>query len=60
MKKLPFKVECKSSYPFFELIAAFDCESAARAYAKDCAAANPKYAYKVLHRQHCLIVHGEA
>jgi hypothetical protein len=46
MAKLPYKVECKSSYPFYELIAAFDCEQAA--YADDCYNANPKYSYHVV------------
>ena len=46
--KLPYKVECKSTYPFYELIAAFDCEHAARAYADECYDANPKYSYHVV------------
>lgn len=48
MTKLPYKVECKSSYPFFELIAAFDCEQAAKAYSEECARLNVRYQYRVL------------
>lgn len=48
MSKLPYKVECRSSLPFFELIAAFDCEPPALAYAKDCARTNPAFKYKVM------------
>ncbi len=52
--KLPYKVECKSSYPFFETIAAFDCESPALAYAADCAATaknrNLSFEYRVTKR----------
>jgi hypothetical protein len=47
MTKLPYKVECQSSYPFYEVIAAFDCESAAVNYARECAADNPTYNYRV-------------
>lgn len=48
---LPYKVECKSSYPFYELIAAFNVEAAATAYAGECALANAdtNYAYRVVH-----------
>lgn len=48
---LPYKVECKSSYPFFELIAAFNVETAATAYAGECALANANtnYEYRVVH-----------
>jgi hypothetical protein len=35
-RKLPFNVECKSIYPFWETIAAFDCEPAAKRYASAC------------------------
>lgn len=45
---LPYKVECKSFYPFYELIAAFDCESAAVNYMADCKRANPGNAYRIL------------
>jgi hypothetical protein len=47
---LPFKVECKSTYPFYETIAAFDCEPAARAYAHNCAEANEAFTYRVTKR----------
>lgn len=48
MAKLPYKVECKSSYPFFELIAAFDCEQPALHYAANCQKTNPINEYRVL------------
>lgn len=48
MLGLPYKVECKSTYAFYELIAAFDCDKAAEAYAVQCAAANPRYDYRVV------------
>lgn len=50
---LPYKVECKSSYPFFELIAAFNVEPAATGYAGECALANADtlYEYRVKHGQ---------
>ena len=44
---LPFKVECKSTYPFFETIAAFNCESPAKWYAAKCSATNPQFEYRV-------------
>ncbi len=44
---LPFTVECKSTYPFFERIAAFNCEPPARRYTKECAA-QPQNQYRVL------------
>ena len=46
MSKLPYKVECKSTYPFFELIAAFNVEQAAVGYAGECALANADTAYE--------------
>lgn len=46
---LPYKVECKSSYPFYELIAAFNVECAAFQYAADCQQTNPHFAYRVTH-----------
>ena len=47
----PYKVECKSSYPFFETIAAFNLESAAQRYAKECAdAVGPLFEYRVTYR----------
>jgi hypothetical protein len=48
MRTLPYKVECKSSYPFYELIAAFDCQAAAIGYASQCGAANSDFAYRVM------------
>lgn len=42
MTALPYKVECKSDRPYFELIAAFDCEPPAIAYAKECADTSPR------------------
>ena len=47
MAKLPYQVECKSLYPFFETIAAFDCDRAAFAYASRCAENNMKFDYQV-------------
>ena len=44
---LPYKVECKSTFVFFETIAAFDCEPAAVGYMHDCAASNPQNSYRV-------------
>lgn len=44
---LPFQVECKSSYPFFELIAAFDHIKVAYRYAQDCLQVNPKFEYRL-------------
>lgn len=46
-RTLPYKIECKSSYPFFELIAAFDCEPVALGYASQCQTANPGFTYRV-------------
>jgi hypothetical protein len=46
--KLPYRVECKSTHPFYEVIAAFNCAAAARFYAADCEAANPRFAYRVV------------
>lgn len=48
MAKLPYKVECRSSLPFFELIAAFDCEPPAHHYAADCKKTNPAFEYRVV------------
>lgn len=45
--KLLYRVECKSTHPFYEVIAAFNCAAAARFYAADCEAANPGFAYRV-------------
>lgn len=44
---LPFKVECRSTAAFFELIASFNCENPARWYAAQCAKDNPQFAYRV-------------
>ena len=44
---LSFVVECKSSYPFFEKIAAFNVDSIAIDYAQDCAKTNPTFKYRV-------------
>lgn len=49
MTKLPYVVECKSGYPFFEPIAAFNVDSVAQRYAEDCAKAmSPLYTYRVV------------
>lgn len=45
--QLPFLVECKSTYPFWETIAAFNSEVVARRYAEDCQQANRSYEYRV-------------
>jgi len=45
--KLPFQIECKSTYPFFEPIAAFDRIKVAYRYAQDCLQANPRYEYQL-------------
>jgi hypothetical protein len=47
MTSLPYKVECKSSRPFYELIAAFDCQQAAEGYAGECALVNLAHSYEV-------------
>lgn len=47
MADLPYKVECKSSRPYYELIAAFDCEAAAVDYAGECALTNMRNSYVV-------------
>jgi hypothetical protein len=46
--KLTYIVQCKSLYPFFETIAAFDCDRAAFAYASMCADGNSKFDYQVV------------
>jgi hypothetical protein len=48
MRELPFVVECKSSLPFYEPIAAFNVECIARDYAGDCAKVNPHFSYRVV------------
>jgi hypothetical protein len=45
--KLPYVVECRSTYVFFEPIAAFNVAVVAVAYAKDCNATNPMCQYRV-------------
>ena len=45
---LPYRIECRSTYPFFEVIAAFNSESVAIAYAGSCRKANPAYEYRVI------------
>lgn len=46
MTNLPYRVECKSSYPFYELIAAFNVEAAAIGYTDECATANADTTYE--------------
>jgi hypothetical protein len=48
MRELTHIVECKSSLPFYEVIAAFNCESVARDYARECARVNRQFAYRVV------------
>ena len=45
--QLPYKVECKSTYPFFEVIAGFNCEPPARRYAQACAEGGTENEYRV-------------
>ncbi len=44
---LPFQVECRSTYPFFELIAAFAHIKVAHRYAQDCKQTNPTFEYRL-------------
>lgn len=44
---IPFQVECKSTYPFFETIAAFDHIKVAYRYAQDCLQTNPRFEYRL-------------
>jgi hypothetical protein len=46
-KVLPCVVECKSTYPFFEKIAAFNVRVAAQWYADQCAETNSAFQYRV-------------
>jgi hypothetical protein len=46
--KLPYVVECKSTYPFFETIAAFNVDIAAMSYAYDCKLVHPDFEYRVM------------
>lgn len=48
MSRLPYQVQVKSTYPFFETIAAFDCQQAAFGYASDCAGFNLKFDYQLV------------
>lgn len=49
--KLPYTVECKSTYPFFEAIAAFNVGPIAIAYAKECREGKPSsFEYRVMYR----------
>lgn len=48
MTRLPYKVEARSDRPFFEAIAAFDCEAAALNYAGECALSNTTFSYRVM------------
>lgn len=45
--RLSFSVWCRSTYPFFEKIAAFNVQQAANAYAQECSQTNPTFVYKV-------------
>lgn len=46
---LPHKVECRrSTYQFFELIAAFNTQRAAETYAAECAETNRQFEYRVV------------
>jgi hypothetical protein len=49
--QLPYVVECKSLYAFFEPIAAFNHDKIAINYAVDCHIANPQYQYRVVKRK---------
>jgi hypothetical protein len=44
---LSYLVECKSTYPFFETIAAFNVRRAAEAYVLECAKVNPTFTYRI-------------
>lgn len=52
---LSYFVECKSTYPFFERIAGFDCEPPARRYAEACAQGGPANEYRVVKRKKVLV-----
>lgn len=55
MTRLLYKIECKSTLPYFETIAAFDCYEAAACYAKRCAKLNPDYCYVVKNNNKILV-----
>ena len=57
MTKLPYLVECQSTYPFFETIAGFDIEAAATRYASECAETNPNFHYRVRKGSKTIVVH---
>lgn len=44
---LPFQIECKSLFPFFEPIAAFDHIKVAYRYAQECKQTNPNFEYRL-------------
>jgi hypothetical protein len=46
--KLPYVVQCKSSLPFFEDMAAFNVKSVAEHYMVSCAKVNPQFQYKLV------------
>lgn len=48
MTTLPYKVECRwPAKAYYDLVAAFDCESAATGYAGECALNHPTFFYRV-------------
>lgn len=47
LQPLAFHVECKSSRPFFETIAQFDCRPAAEGYVATCSTVNPAFTYRI-------------
>lgn len=49
--EIPFEVRCRSSYPFFETIAAFDHIKIAYRYAQDCKKTNPTFEYQLRHAE---------
>lgn len=53
MRHLQWKVECKFTH-FYEVIAAFDCDTAALNYAAECAKAHPLVEYRVTKRRNVL------
>ena len=47
---LTYKVECRpEGQPFYETIAAFNCQAAANSYAADCKEMIPDNTYRVRH-----------
>jgi hypothetical protein len=53
--KLPYVIECKSTLPFFEVIAGFNCEPPARRYAQACAKGGPQNEYRVVKNRKVLV-----